>query len=724
MLLLGLFALLAGLASWSQTEGYPVADAIENVDRAETFVETSQLVPDERNLRPFVFPFLFTPLFAAAELCGIDDLRFAMPVARALQLAMTVALVLASARLGARLFDRRTGLLGGYLVATCPTVLALATMPVSDVAAALLFAVAFERLLSSESPRRVLSGGVAAGIGFLVSYKALVLYALLAAALFLRDGLRRPRAWGALLGGLLLFSLAGCWIDEFVYGRFGHSLLNYLYDNVLGVLSTLTYKLGLKSLGLAIYELLAELRDFETQASAVEIQQKMRPTWYLRHVHEFLVPPVLALALVAGVRSLATLGPRAGRLPSGPGPHAPSRRWVVWTTFAILAGDLVVLSQKGNKSFRLLLPALPVLMPWCASAAWPILDALERRFGLRARRALRAAFGLLLVATAAHGFLATEPRAFGGYWQAVDYVNRREAARPAEAAPARMAASHYFAVYLRNGPEVEQDRFRFPPWAWDESDPSPATRVLRAQIQKTFSEVDWLLYAHTLLVQNPMLVRGVQQHAQVESAYFDRGAHSDQVGPVYVLARLGPEDDADDVRSFYRLISGESAESWAARHGFGEPLRFVGRRADGSPEELALLGWEYARLPETDKGWIRYHWSSATGFDRDYRVYVRWLLGDGTEIGANDHGLCYGALETSALQPGWVFTEGYLIDIDRLDASPPHAGAEPYIELRVGLREAGPDGALAEQGARLEPVGAELDERGLVSVGALYRLAR
>ncbi len=725
-------ALVAYGFAWWRIEGYPLADAIGYVDRAKTFVDTGGLEAAERNLRSFTFPFVFTPVFAVAELCGVEDLRFAMTLARALQVLLALLTVAATARLGARWFGRQAGLLGAALLAVAPVFAFHATMPVADIAAALYLAFAWERLSGDQGDRRrVVGGGLAAGLSFLISYKTLVLHLLFGLCLLGRDRFRRPLAWTSLFAGLAVCTLLQIGVDRVVYGQWGHSVLNYLYDNVFGTLTGLCFRIAerlpfeaiagaLIAFGTWSYETMAALRDYEVGSFGTPREQ-MPVGWYVRHAYDLLVPPVLVLLACAVVRAVVLLLPGRAAPPAGE-PALGRVRWAVWTTLAIVGCYVLVLSQKGNKSFRLLIPLLPILLPFVAWGAQPLVAFVRRRLGSRVLALAAAGFGALTLAFGVWGFERNEPRAYGGYWDAMEYVNRRVAADP-PARPVRVASAHYFAVFLRNAPGVRHEKFRAAPWLW-EKDSGPEAQLLRTQLWKALSEVDWLLQAHTQLMGRPLLIRGVQAQFEIETAYWGDG-NSDQVGPVYVLRSLERGRDPADARSFFRLVRDIDPDTWSAERGLGAPLHFERTRPDGSREAFSLLGWELENLPETDQGWMRFHWTGATELTEPFRIFVRWVGARGEVIGTSHHSLCYGELDARSWVPGWVLSEGYLVDIDDIVAEPPPGASwdAPFARVELAIGTAGPRGEPDPEGVRLRPVDRDADDLGFCEIGRVWKLS-
>lgn len=709
-------ALAVELMAWWGSEGYPVADAIGYMDRARTLVFEGELHPGAENLRSFVFPLLFAPLFLVARLLDLADTRWILPVARSFQVAIATGLVVASARLGARLFDRRTGLTAGFLVALAPVFLAHSSSPVADLAAALCATLGLERLLDREHPERWRAGGFLCGLGFLVSYKTLALYAVLAGLLLLADRLRRPSRAGALLRGLAGAAAVQVAIDRVVYGRWGHSLLNYLVDNVLGVLARLLLLLDLRQAGFRVYAWMSALRGYRidpTVQISTPARQLQPPAFYLTHLPELLVWPVLFFFAAGLVRVLRR------------------RRGHELGALALAAGYVFLLSQKGSKSLRLLLPVLPILAAVAAFGLSGLLDAARSR-GRAAGWAFLGTAGLLVLAFGWRGWLATGPRAYGAYWEAMDSLNRRVAAHPPpRGRRVRVASAHYFATFLRNRPEIVPVRYRFPPWRWHELEGS-GSPALDAQIRRTFNDADWLLQPERMLRERPLILKAVQRNFTVAEGYYEPGAHSARLGPVLVLeSRERP--GSQDGRGFLTLLRDRDPAELARERGFGAPRAFRHTRADGTVEELDLLGWTWETLPGSGLGWLTWCWYARTGFARDYQARVRLVDPDGRVLARLDHWPPYGvdprrypeAAGTSRWQPGWIVCESQVVPRRlELERAGPEDPAAALLRVELLAYEDGDRPA-----ARLRPASGATtpDEHGigiLLEVGRLKRAPR
>jgi len=639
-----LLAVTLGLQAfaWWWLEGYPLADAVGYLDRARELVTTGGLQPTAENLRSVAFPLLFSPFFLLARALELDDARWIMPCARLIQMALALGFVASSVGLGTRLFGTSSGLAAGFVAATSPVLVVHSVSPVADVAAGLCVVRAAEGLLFAGSRRQVAGAAVWAGLGFVISYKTLAVQLLLGLLLFVRDRFHRPRAWLALAGGVGAFCLLQVGVDGLVYGRLGHSVGNYLADNVLGVFARALLGIGLLEPGKAVYRFMSELRGYELDQAVhwdlVEPSNQMDALWYVGHAYRIVVPIVAVL------------------LPLGLVRVARGRRFTAWIPMLVVAGYVYLLSQKGNKSFRLLLPVLP-FVAITAGAGWPPLRAwLEARGAgtIRLVRRLGLAVG---VATAVVGFHLSEPRAYGGYWQAMDWVNERtRAAR--ETGSVRVASAHYFAVFLRSAPGIEQVRYRFPVWRWTEDETSPEASEINRQIGRTLGEADWLLHSERLMVQRPSYLRALQNRYTIEAAFWERGFHSMKVGPVYVLRRRPEGEPSDAGRVFFTIERDVGVEAYRRRHELHAPTSFERVDATGRRRALTLLGVEAEPLPGSGLTWLTFHWTTPTGLELDWDFDTR-LATDGHSFGLG-HVPLYGLLGTSRWPRGAIVREGLL----------------------------------------------------------------
>src|SRR5260221_1798997 len=113
---------LLQLWSWRATEGYPIADSVEFMERARSF-ERGQAMIDSHAIRPFGFSSVLVPFFAVADWIGLPDQRAVAWSICVLQLVLGLVLVLVAVRIGDRLGGRRAGLLAGILAGANPVFL-------------------------------------------------------------------------------------------------------------------------------------------------------------------------------------------------------------------------------------------------------------------------------------------------------------------------------------------------------------------------------------------------------------------------------------------------------------------------------------------------------------------------------------------------------------------------------------------------------------------------
>lgn len=659
--------------AWGSLEGYPLADAVGYLDRARVFVHSGGLQPSAENLRSVAFPLLFAPLFWIAKVLEVSDERWIMPCARLIQMALATGLVLSCVRLGARLFGRSSGLAAGFLAATSPVLLIHSVSPVADVAAGLCVVRATEALLFGRSAGRLALGGAWAGLGFVISYKTLAVQLLLLVLLVVRDRWRRRGSWLALALGLAVFTALQVVVDAFVYGRPGHSVLNYLADNLIGVFATGIIRLGFLESGRAVYRWMTELRDYpleEIHWELTELANQKDALWYVRHAYRVLVPAVLVT------------------LPFGCLRLARERRLSGWIPLVVAVGYVALLSQKGNKSFRLLLPVLPFVVI-VAGAGWPDLCALVRRSaGERAVRVVAGAGVVVALLTAVVGYRLSAPRAFGGYWQAMAWVNEHTRAERAAGRRVHVASAHYFAMFLRGEAGIAPLRCPAPVWEWRDDPAAPDAAQVNGWIVDTLDRADWLLHSETLLLRRPEYLREVQARFSVAAAFWARGEHSEKVGPVYALERRDPRAGSAE-RRFAELEPQGTADDAAPLEVF-ERVDERGRR-----RALELLGVTAEPLPGSGLTWLTFRWRTPTGLARDWSFETTLTTSAGRAFDLG-HRPAAGIRPTSTWPAGAVVREGLLARTDgrALEARPIGTAADPPYRLRIDVVERGDPGSV------------------------------
>ncbi|MEZ6014183.1 MAG: hypothetical protein R3F49_03650 [Planctomycetota bacterium] len=185
-----LVALALGAWSFLAQHGWPMADAVEYLERARAFVRGEPVI-DAQAIRPMGVSLLFVPLFALAEALGTPDAAWLAPAARAIAVLLAAGTALAAAQLARRCTGAPLVVaVAGLVVATNPVLLRFAAVPLADVAATLgitlaLLALTPRRGTAPGTARPLRHGlvvGAAASLACLSAYKTLPLVGVLAAA--------------------------------------------------------------------------------------------------------------------------------------------------------------------------------------------------------------------------------------------------------------------------------------------------------------------------------------------------------------------------------------------------------------------------------------------------------------------------------------------------------------------------------------------------------------
>ncbi len=631
-------ALFLQLFAWTRLEGYQLADSVEYMDRAQSFVQEHDLGAD-RAARSFAFSLVFVPMFALADWLGWEDLRPLVPAGRAIQILLSLLLILASVRLGARAGGRGVGIAAGYLVAVNPVFLRFSVSPVAGIAAGLALAVGFGRLLERAGFRRSLGGGLWIGLAFLLSYKSLLAALVLAPLLLVRDRLRHAASWLGLGAGLLLCMAAQTALDRWVYGRWGASLFGYLFDNVGSTLTTMLARLRgihpvFEDLARRVYQAESDFRGygFDPAHEGTRLLAPDPASWYLWQLPEFLVWPVIGLLLLGAAGAL--------RRPA----------WRRALLFLVPLGCALVLTQKGgDRSFRLLLPVLPLIAA-AGALGW------QSWRGARGGMLRRSTAALAMAAALPLGLLALEranTRSFGAYWRAMEWVERAvEAGEESRARPPRVGSAYYWALFLRAAPGTELAKLPHALDGWREEGTEPANDRTAAErrvaIAAALDELDWLIVHLPVLSRRGGLLAEVNRRFRVEAAFYDQDAHA-SIGPVFALRRSAEEDGG---RRFFGL------EDPGGRP--AKPGRRTVFRAEAPPGSLTLLDWQVESLPGTGLGWITYRWL-ADGELPDCEIIDRVTSPDGRNSFQNNHRPVYGHHPTSSWEPGRIVRESYVL---------------------------------------------------------------
>ncbi len=632
--LLLLAVVVLQVIAWRMQAGYPIADAVEFMDRAHDWVLGGRL-GGEQTIRSFAFSAFFVPLFGVARLLGLEDMRMLLPVARAMQLVAAVAFVFVTARLTSRLANRTAGLAALVVVGANPTVLLFSSWPISGITAALFVALGLERLIERTEFKRELVGALYLGAGFLMAYQTLTVILALGFALFLRDRFKHKSSWLALAAGTSIALAVQIALDRVVYGEWGGSVWRYLADNVGSTVTTWVLHLGFRDAARAIYQWQSDVRGFgfDPTSEGPSTKTLMPRTWYLVHILDMFAWPVLTLFAVGAWRAIR------------------SRSQSIALLVLVFALNLLVLSYKGDKSFRLWLPLVPMLAP-IAGIGFASLAGVagDRLVGLR--RTL--AFGCVVGAVAMGPRLVEtqNPRYHAVYWSAMEYVNHEVGAEPlAGGRKVKIAAAYAWAIFLRNGPNVELERF---PYALD--DYQKLTPAAKKEMLAVLDDLDGLIVHLPVLSSHPDLFAAVNERFRVHAAFYDQRVHAG-LGPVFVLER---QRSAGHAKHFFETEHIDDLESYREAHRLRHTNDFVYKK-DDREEVISLLGFECEPIAGSDFQWITYHWFAKTDLSVDYRFVDRLTSPDNVNSWQNNHFPAYGVLPASKWKRGTILRESYLV---------------------------------------------------------------
>ncbi len=668
VLALLLFVLLLELVAWHYADGYPVADSVEFMERARTFVRGERII-DSGQIRPFGFSLLIAPIYILADWVGLVDPRPVLWTICLLQIACGLLLVHVCVRLGARLGGRRTGLVAGFLVGTNPAFLTYCAMPISGIFAAVCIGHGLESLWERGNARREWIGALWLAASVLMIYQCALIVATIAACILLRDRRQGLRALRTIALALLLALALQILLDRLVYGSFGASLGAYLAMKGGGLLSSICMRLGrwthvqfLKDWSLAIAG--AAFENVPSVPSSGELRSAQAFGWYFAHLPQMLVWPVLLLLVAALWKAL--------RRPN----------WLASFAWLVFGANLLVMTFNPSKDFRLWLPLLPCVAPLCAWGGrfgWSALGerVRENAFWRRGFTLGMAGSSALLALTP---FLQQNRREYGGYWQAIDWVNgiaarsygvrAAQAQRTLEGAPpprVRVACDYNWAVFQRESPLLELVKLPSQMSLWNSKS---LTRARKQELLSVLPDFDLLVLHRPVLTTNPDLCEWISLHFQVCGALFDRNTYERSLGPILVLSRR--RGTADENLLF-------EIEHEARPEGLAQGVSFA--RPDGS-EELDLLGFEYRTLPPEGLGWISYQWYSPTGLRTHWTLLDRLTAPDEHDAWQNNHAPAWGTLASERWPARTRVSEGYLV----VPAADPFDFEKPYRPLGAGYR--------------------------------------
>ena len=640
--------------AWYRLNGYQLADSVEFMDRAAA-VARGDALDSTGAVRSFGFSTLLLPFIGLAEWFDLRDMRPVVHGVRLFQMLLGLGLVYYTTRIGARLGGRRCGYASGFLVAVNPIFLQYCVSPVSGIAAGFFVAFAVDRLIVRGSLRRSLAGGVSLGIAFMMAYQTLIISVPLVVLLVARDRLRHGRAYLGAGCGLLLGLAAQVTLDRITYGAWGVSIRTYLVENVGGVVVRILTEVGLRDTDFAraYYASYVEHLAGEIDLSGdAEVRQLQSQAWYFLELHKMIVWPVMALGLIGIALSWIRMN------------------WKSSILLLILVANVVVMSLKGSKSFRLWLPLLPLIVPLCAWG-WCALRGTQP--GSRVSRRLVAQ--LFLVAALVLGvdtLAAVNNRRFGAYWSAIDYINREAALdrrraeeRGDEHVEQRVASAYNWAVFGRGSGDVRIVKLRQHIDQWHYLDEEQ-----RAGVIEQLGWIHWLVMHGTIFPLHEDLTTAINEHFEVAASFWNEDSPP-ELRDVRVLRSLDhptgplPHPGARRAKRLWEVIEGRDPEAYREELQLTErvpqSVLFVGSGDGAREERLLLLGFEYEPLPASGFGWITYHWYSDTGFDTDYVLVDRVTSRRCPFAWHNNRMPGHGFLRTSAWKPGTIVREGYLL---------------------------------------------------------------
>lgn len=647
--------------AWWRVDGFQLADSVEYMERARTFVRGEQMI-DAGAIRPFGFSFLLVPFFAFAEWFGITDERAIVWCVVVLQMFLGCILAWRCMRIGAIVAGRTGAIVAGFLVATNPVLLQYSTQPVSDIAAGVCVAYALELLLVRDTFRRSLVIGLWLGVAFMIAYKTLLVSLVIILVVFVRDRWKHSATWRGIGAGLVFGILVQSTLDYVMYRSFGASVINYVGQNANGLATKFFYNTFVvtKSLGIpwqwAWDTALALYRMSDQDIGAAQLSQtgdasggSESSLYYLIQMPTMIVWPAIVLFALACVR--VALRPN-------------------WKT-SVIAGTFgvcfVVMSYKGTKDYRLMVSLLPLVAPLLAYGWEWTASGFMARFD--ATRSFTATIGALAVVGCSLQMLTrTNVRHFGGYWAAIEWVNERAQAtfeerrarspwlgRDREPEPLRVGSAYNWAVFLRQSPLVKVVKL---PWQlnlWKKYEKQD-DHGLREKSDDfaALEELDVLIVHLPILSQNKDLMTWIDAHYEIAGALYDQRTYED-IGPIFVLERRTGSKSA---RTFFDITRDADPAQFARSRQIEHTTDFIDR---SGTDRLELLGVEYGNVPPMNFGWVTYHWRAPAGISRDYWVLDRVTSPDEHDVWENNHPLAYGNLPAETWRAGDILSESYLM---------------------------------------------------------------
>lgn len=658
-----LLAVVLQLWTLARIDGYQIADSVEYMDRAEQFVRGEPL--HGSTVRSFAFSALLAPIFALARWFGIGEPRVAVSLVRVLVMLLGTLALVTSARCAARAFGRAAGLGCAFVIACCPIYLRWSVEPLGASAAMCACAYGTWHLFGPGGFKRGVGAGAWLGAAVMMAFQCIPI-ALVLGAIGLAARVRRDwRFCAGWISGFALLMLAQCALDRVTYGGFGSSLGAYVVENVGYNVAGLLRRAGIDDWSRRLYEAVAELdrgTGGSTGGSSVQIRSLKSPWFY------FLEAPRQAFAwpaLVLFALGLARVLRRGGAFGAA--------------CLLVLAGNLLFMSVKGEKTFRLWMPLLPFLGVLAGAGLAVLVGTARWRQALVGLTCAAIVCASVLLVTRAN------LRKFSGYWRAIEIVNEHARAEGAqELAPQTVGSVYHWATQFRAARGVQPVKLAHHLDQWKVLDPEQRAACI-AQVDG----YEWLIGHLQAFRQDRALMQVVNARYAIVDVLYERDAY-EEMAPIYVLR---VKQRAPRGRTFFELHT--EVDHGAYQAALAQPVSVDYRRrmADGSVQQVVLLGWdvESGTPQQQEQGlfWITYHWYAGPLGGHDYTVADRFTdPRDGSF--QNNHAPAYGCLPTSEWKAGSILRESWLLGLPRDAAEfggPWRRGSRLPIGLWIALPE-------------------------------------
>ncbi|MFT4539028.1 MAG: hypothetical protein ACI841_000543 [Planctomycetota bacterium] len=680
-LLLAIVATL-GSVSWSILDGYQIADSIEYMEHAQALIHGENVI-DASTIRSKAFAALLTPIFLVADWLDIQDYKPVVAFVRLLLLCLGLVLVHMVRRIGARMGGAQVGWVAGLFAGTNPVFLQYTISPVADLAAAVCVAGAIDALMITGTGRRGLRGGLWLGLGMMIAYKTLIVLGVLGLLVFVRDRLRHKRYLLGTMCGVLTCVIAQIGLDRWTYGEWGASLKTYVLGHFGSLIAPPLARIGFRDLAFTLYKLGEEALKLEDTVEIVErgvthdsIRSLTPFTWYITNLPSMLVWPVIFVLVLGLLRWLRKPG------------------WQSSLLVLVFVVNLILMSRKGYKDYRLWIPLLAAIAPLCAMGWFALAGAggvrgigacvltLLRRpsttFGEPGFKLARKliAVGVLAgsVALGMSTLLDRNTRKFSGYWDAMDLIAVAvEDEDLLEGRKSTVASAYHWAAYMRESPRIELIKLPHHLSLWTDYEESEKQASIDAILEK-----DWFIVHLPVLTTHPDLMDVVNAAFSVHAMLWDHRDFED-IGPVFVLRRGKPAG----ARSFFTVSPAPDTEAYRRERLLPPATHFVRDFPGlGKTEDISLLGWEYEELPGDGHGWITYHWHCGAELIADYAIVDRLTTFDERNSWHNNHAPCYGVHRTPAWKPGYVYRESWPV----VAASEPYNWSQPLRPMGGAYR--------------------------------------